>query len=204
MRRRAVLAGLALGLGGCGYRLVHAPADPLGPFEVVAGRVYVPDAGAIGAMEEGARAELSRAGALGPGGGAIEVELLRFDMESEGIAAGKGAAGAPLARGVRVVALGRARMRRAGSTAVDRDTGDVGAGGGRGASARDARRGGARGRSAAGRGAGAEAAGVPRAGRLLTSVTVSLKPPADLGLHVGGERAEVLVGQRAEHVEGEC
>ena len=107
---------------------MHAPADPLGPFEVVAGRVYVPDAGAIGAMEEGARAELSRAGALGPGGGAIEVELLRFDMEAEGIAVGKGPAGAPLARGVRVVALGRARMRRAGSGVVERDTGDVRAG----------------------------------------------------------------------------
>jgi hypothetical protein len=43
-------------------------------------------------------------------------------MESEGIAAGKSA---PLARGVRVVAVGRARMRRAGSGGVERDTGDV-------------------------------------------------------------------------------
>jgi hypothetical protein len=124
MRRRAALA-IVLRLAGCGYRLVHAPVDPLGPFEVVGGRVYVPDSGAIGAMAEGARAELSRAGELGSGGAAIEVELLRFDMESEGIAAGKGAAGAPLARGVRVVAVGRARMRRAGSGAVERDTGDV-------------------------------------------------------------------------------
>jgi hypothetical protein len=124
MTRRGTLAAIAIGLAGCGYRLVHAPADPLGPFEVVAGRAYVPDAGAALAMEEGARAELSRAGALGTGGGTIEVELLRIDMESEGIAAGHGV---PLARGVRIVAVGRARVRRAGG-AVERDTGDVRAG----------------------------------------------------------------------------
>jgi hypothetical protein len=119
--------GLALALAGCGYQLAHAPNDPLGPFVVVAGRVYVPDAPAIASAEEGARAELARAGALAPGdaGARLEIEVLRVDETGEGIALEPGKAGLPLARGVRVTVVGRARLRRAGSDVVERDTGDV-------------------------------------------------------------------------------
>ncbi|MFT3764285.1 MAG: hypothetical protein QM820_01995 [Minicystis sp.] len=119
------MAAIALGVAGCGYRLAHAPADPLGPFTVVAGRVHVPDAAATAAAEEGARAELSRAGALSAGSdaGSIEIEILRIDEAGEGIAAG--AQDGPLARGVRVTVVGRAVLRRSGSAAVERDTGDV-------------------------------------------------------------------------------
>jgi hypothetical protein len=95
--------------------------DPLGPFAVVPGAVLVADSVAIAALEDGARAELARAGELGSGG-TIEVELLRVDEEAEGLAA---VSGAPSARAVRVSARGRARLRRAGSAAVERDTGDV-------------------------------------------------------------------------------
>lgn len=118
---------LALALAGCGYRLVHAPADPLGPFVVVSGRVYVPDASAISSAEAGARAELARAGELAPGGAGarLELEVLRVDETSEGIALTPGKAGLPLARGVRITVVGRARLRRAGSDVVERDTGDV-------------------------------------------------------------------------------
>jgi hypothetical protein len=122
MTRPAVLA-LSLALAGCGYHLAHAPADPLGPFTVTGGRVRVPDVQAVAAAEEGARAELSRAGALGPGGGVIEVEVLRVDETSEGIALD--VAGSPFARGVRVTVTARAVLRRAGSAAVERDSGDV-------------------------------------------------------------------------------
>lgn len=123
----ALSLAVALAFGGCGYRLGHAPADPLGPFVVVAGRVYVPDAASIAAAEEGARAELARAGELAPGGatGSVELEVLRIDETSEGIALAPGKAAMPLARGVRVTVLGRARLRRAGSEAVERDTGDL-------------------------------------------------------------------------------
>jgi hypothetical protein len=121
MRERAPLALVALALSGCGYHLAHAPVDPLGPFTVVPGAVLVADSVAIAALEDGARAELARAGELGSGG-TIEVELLRVDEDAEGLAA---VAGAPSARAVRVSARGRARLRRAGSAAVERDTGDV-------------------------------------------------------------------------------
>lgn len=125
----ALSALLVLAQAGCGYRFAHAPSDPLGPFAIVSGAVLVPHAAAIASAEEGARAELSRAGQLAGAGvaGTIEIEILRVDETGEGIALPAGAA-APLARGVRVTVVGRARMRRAGSTAVERDTGDVRAG----------------------------------------------------------------------------
>jgi hypothetical protein len=123
MRRRFALA-LVL-LTSCGYHPVHAVRDPLGPFAVVAGPVHAPDADLAAAALEGARAELARAGELGDRGApaAIEIELLRVDETSEGIALSS--PGLPLARAVRVTALGRARVRRAGSAAAERDTGDV-------------------------------------------------------------------------------
>ncbi|APR77229.1 Hypothetical protein A7982_02576 [Minicystis rosea] len=123
--RAVVACVVSASATGCGYHLAHAPADPLGPFSVVAGRAYVPDATASAAAEEGARAELSRAGALSTGseGGSIEIEILRIDEAGEGIAVG--AAGAPLGRGVRITVVGRASLRRAGSNVVERDTGDM-------------------------------------------------------------------------------
>ena len=119
-RARPLLA-LALALSACGYHLAHSPADPLGPFAIVSGPVHVPAAAAIAAAEDGARAELGRAGALGTGG-TVEIELLRLDETSEGIAV---TSASPFARGIRVTAIGRARLRRAGSATVERDTGDV-------------------------------------------------------------------------------
>jgi hypothetical protein len=129
--RRGALAALLLLAAGCGYRLVHAAPDPLGPFAVASGPIHVPDAALAAAVAEGARAELSRAGDLAPGGVArapaeIEVELLRVDETSEGVALG--APDLPLSRAVRVTAIGRARLRRRGSAAPERDTGDVRAG----------------------------------------------------------------------------
>jgi hypothetical protein len=127
------LAGATLALlllASCGYRPVHAVRDPLGPFAVVTGPIHAPEAALAAALAEGARAELARAGELSPSrGGApaeIEVELLRVDETPEGIALA--APDLPLARGLRITVLGRARLRRAGSAGVERDTGDVRAG----------------------------------------------------------------------------
>jgi hypothetical protein len=121
----AVLGLVALLLAGCGYHLVHAGSSAGGPFAVTLGAVRSPDAALAAVAEEGARAELSRAGMLGAGAGApavLEVELVRVDETSEGIAL---AAGAPLARAVRVTAVGRARVRRPGGGPAERETGDV-------------------------------------------------------------------------------
>jgi hypothetical protein len=120
-----ILSLLACSFPACGYHLVHSPRDPLGPFSVVSTPIRVPDAALAAAAEEGARAELSRAGQLAGRGaaGEIEIDLLRVDETGEGVALA--APDLPLARGLRVTAIGRGRLRRAGSTAAERDTGDV-------------------------------------------------------------------------------
>jgi len=125
MRSLALLLLLAASALGCGYQLVHAPSDPLGPFAVTGGSARAPDAALAAAAEEGARAELARAGQLGGRGapGEIEIELLRVDETGQSISLGS--AGIPGAGGVQVMATGRGRLRRAGSTAAERDTGDV-------------------------------------------------------------------------------
>lgn len=123
---RLLTRAVLLFVGGCGYHFAHAPVDPLGPFAIGSAAIRVPDAALAAAAEEGARAELSRAGQLAPSArGApaeIEIEVLRVDEIAEGIAAGTQEG--PLARGVRVTATGRARIRKAGAGVV-RDTGDV-------------------------------------------------------------------------------
>jgi hypothetical protein len=121
-----VLAGLlACASPGCGYQLAHAPRDPLGPFAVSIGPIHAPDAALAAEAEEGARAELARAGELGGRGATSEIELtlLRVDETSEGVALAS--PNLPLARAVRVMVTGRARLHRAGSSASERDTGDV-------------------------------------------------------------------------------
>ncbi|UQA56422.1 hypothetical protein [Polyangium aurulentum] len=127
-----ILARLGFGLvallaGGCGYRLAHGAADPIGPLAVQGAAVIVPAAAAVAAVEAGARAELSRSGQLAgcdparcP---ALVVEVLRVD--EEGAAVGVGGQGAPLGRGVTFSVTGRAYVRRAPSAAPERDTGDV-------------------------------------------------------------------------------
>ena len=121
---KALALALASLLPACGYHLGHVPLDPLGPFSLASSPLRVPDAALAAAAEEGARAELSRSGQLASGGAPaeIEIELLRVDETSEGIAVG--AQGIPLARGVRVTAIGRARLLGRGGK-VTRDTGDV-------------------------------------------------------------------------------
>ena len=122
-----VLLWTALALGGCGYHLAGQTPDPLGPFSVESGAVRVPYLEAVGAAEEGARAELSRLGALAPPAEAssrVVIEVLAVDEAPEGIAAVEGPAGAyPLSRGTTVSVTGRATLRRGQD--ILRDTGDV-------------------------------------------------------------------------------
>lgn len=120
----AGMVAMAAAMIGCGYRLAHAPVDPLGPFVVVSGPVHVPSTAALAAAEEGARAELSRAGQLSPSsaGGSLEIEVLRIEEASEAAGLDNGV---PLARGLRITVTGRARLRGEGRHEVQRDTGDL-------------------------------------------------------------------------------
>lgn len=113
---------LVLLLAACGYQPVYgAPSEHLA---VVLVTSKVPDASASDEVAAGVRDELARAGALTPGAGypRCEIEVLRADEASEGIAAG---AADPESRATRVGIVARAWIVRARDGARERDTGDV-------------------------------------------------------------------------------
>jgi hypothetical protein len=107
----------------CGYHAVYGGQAPQ-RVHVKLVRTLVPDAVAGDEVASGMREELSREGALEPGDGwpRAEVELLRADEASEGIAA---QAGAPVARGVDVGVVARAWIVPESGAAAERDTGDL-------------------------------------------------------------------------------
>ena len=110
---------------GCGYRPAYAGPEPAEKLSVVPGPTRIPQADALGAALGGARAELSRAGALRAGSGypRMVVELVRVDEKSAGIAVSGG--GVPLARGSTVAVTGRAWVEDAKGAEPSRDTGDL-------------------------------------------------------------------------------
>lgn len=124
-------------LAGCGYHLATGGLDPLGPFTVEGISARAPEAVAMGALEEGARAELAREGALAAPGerarGRVVVEVLRVEEVGCAEEAAPDPSGAlPLARAVCVSVVGRARiLEEAGregpeeDRAPARDTGDM-------------------------------------------------------------------------------
>jgi hypothetical protein len=125
-RGLVVLATLAL--AACGYAPVHggAAAEHLHVHLVES---KVPDAVASDEVVAGAREELARMGTLAPGQGypRLEIEVLRADEASEGIAAVPDAEGrlAPQSRASRVGLVARAWVLRAPGAQPERDTGDV-------------------------------------------------------------------------------
>lgn len=112
----------------CGYRPLasHGAASPGGGLHVTHGKRMVPAARAADALASSVSGRLAEAGELLPGTGypMLEVELLRVDETGEGLA---DASGRPLARGLRITAVGRARVYRGPSTEAALDTGDVSA-----------------------------------------------------------------------------
>ena len=113
---------LLLALAACGYTPVYgASTEHLG---VVVVGSKVPDAAASDEVAAGVRDELARAGALSAGSGypRCEIEILRADEASEGIAAG---ASDPESRATRVGIVARAWVVRAKDGPRERDTGDV-------------------------------------------------------------------------------
>ncbi len=128
LSRAALVAAVASALVGCGYRPVHGGASAE-RFAVVLATSSVPDAVATDEVLAGVRDELARAGALASGDGypRCEVEVLRADEASEGIAAVPNADGErlPESRATRVGIVARAWIVRSKDGPRERDTGDV-------------------------------------------------------------------------------
>ena len=138
--RLAVVARAASALllltAACGYRPLYGGTAAGGAgrdgarLHVVLVRSVVPDAIASDEVVSGAREELAREGALAAGDGypRLEIEVLRLDESSDGIAAERPSAGGPLApraRGTEVGVVARAWVVTAAGAEPQRDTGDV-------------------------------------------------------------------------------
>jgi hypothetical protein len=127
--RRAGLA-LTLTLAACGYKPIAGAGVADGErLHVVLASSSVADAVASDEVVAGVRDELARVGALAPGDGwpRCEVEVLRADEASEGIAAVPNQDGKllPTSRATRIGVLTRAWVVRASGGARERDTGDL-------------------------------------------------------------------------------
>jgi hypothetical protein len=122
-RRPLTLAVLWALTCACGYQSVYA-AGPQGKLHVKVVRSLVADAIAADEVASGVREELARAGALEAGEGypRVEIEVLRSDETSEGIAAG---ASGPVARGTGVAVVARAWVASAADAPAQADTGDM-------------------------------------------------------------------------------
>jgi hypothetical protein len=123
-RHGVVLAGLALvATVACGYRPVYG-GESTERLHVALVRSVVPDAVASDEVVSGLREQLAEEGALAAGEGfpRVEVEVLRMDEASQGIAA---VGGAPVARGTDVGLVARAWLVRSAGAPRERDTGDM-------------------------------------------------------------------------------
>jgi len=107
----------------CGYHPLYGGV-PTERLHVKLVRALVADPVAADEVVSGVRDELARAGVLEAGEGypRVEVEVLRADETSEGVAAG---AGGPRARALDVGIVARAWVARAPEAPPERDTGDL-------------------------------------------------------------------------------
>lgn len=126
---RAVVAawGLAATLS-CGYGPVYAGGGAgQGRLHVKLVRSLVADAVASDEVAQGVREELARHGALEGGEGfpRVDLEVLRADESSEGLAAGASGAPAPTARGTAVALVARGWVVSQEGAPAERDSGDL-------------------------------------------------------------------------------
>jgi len=126
-----LLGWMACSVTGCGYRALYAQPGEA-HFSVVLVRARVADALANDEVVSGVRTTLAREGALSAGTGypRVEVEVLRADEASEGIASSVDASNpsgtrVPQARATQVGVLARAWIVRAQNGVHEADTGDV-------------------------------------------------------------------------------
>jgi hypothetical protein len=110
-------------LSACGYHAVYGDGATT-KLHVVLVRTLIPDVVASDEVVAGLREELARAGALEAGEGfpRVEVEVLRADEASEGIAAGSSG---PVSRATNVGLAARAWIVRAAGAPPESDTGDL-------------------------------------------------------------------------------
>jgi hypothetical protein len=126
--RTGVARGLVMAFGvllltSCGYRAVYG-GGARERLHVKLVRTQIPDAVASEEVTAGLRETLARAGALESGDGfpRVEVEVIRADDASEGIAARPSG---PLARAIGVGIAARAWIVRAPGAQPENDTGDM-------------------------------------------------------------------------------
>jgi hypothetical protein len=127
----AAVLVLSLSSLSCGYHAVYG--GDAERFHVVLASSLVADAVASGEVVSGMREALAKEGALAGGDGypRIQIEVLRADESSEGIAApseagvGSGANYGPRARGTEVGLVARAYLVRAPGASEERDTGET-------------------------------------------------------------------------------
>lgn len=122
--RRSLAVGLLGLLVSCGYHPLYGGAPPRG-LHVHLARAAVANAVVAAEVERGAREVLAREGALlsGEGYPRLEIEVLRIDETSEGVAATPFIT--PQARGTRLGVLGRAYVEAREGEAAEADTGDM-------------------------------------------------------------------------------
>ena len=129
---RALAVALALVASGCGYRPLRSGLGGHPLVRVERTLVHAPggEQATIGASaENGARAELSRFGALAEGDGAevdvLNVEIVRVDERSEGVSVDD--LGKPHARGIRLRITARGLVHGHGQSfeTVDLDASEV-------------------------------------------------------------------------------
>jgi hypothetical protein len=110
----------------CGYHAVYGDRPQM-RLHVKLVRTLVPDVVASDEVAAGMREELARSGALEGGDGypRVEIEVLRADEASEGIAAGGAPASRPVARATDVGISARAWIVMAPGAAPESDTGDL-------------------------------------------------------------------------------
>jgi hypothetical protein len=122
MTRPALTLSVLL-LASCGYHAVYGGSVPA-RLHVVLVRTLIPDAVASDEVVAGLRDELARAGALEGGSGfpRVEVEVLKADETSQGIAAGPNG---PVSRATDVGLAARAWIVRAAGAPPESDTGDL-------------------------------------------------------------------------------
>ena len=127
MRHLGSLTLVLFGLTACGYRPLYGGDDSTSHFHVALVRSVVADTTAGDEVLSGVRATLAREGALASGSGypRVEVEVLRADERSEGIAAVGGATGVPKARASEVGVIARAWLVRSEGGPREADTGDI-------------------------------------------------------------------------------
>lgn len=125
---RSLVTVFALGLAACGYQPVHG-AFKDARLHVVLASTQVADPIAADEVVAGVRDALARRGALAAGDGypRCEIEILRADEASEGIAALPNQDGrlVPQSRATRVGVVARAWVTRTAGGDRERDTGDV-------------------------------------------------------------------------------